>query len=161
MGEKFPLRTHFLIREKQFARELRELFRNIFGIYLTSLFLPVIFLSLMPFILRPKKRHQVFRRDGYKCQDCGSNLRLIAHHLCLRKKGGTDSIENLITLCDSCHKKRHPFIVSTEARKRAWKTRSQGGRKCRSSKNSPLSRIARLSEPSSALLNSSSNSSKD
>lgn len=115
------------------------------GIYLTSLFSSVIFFLLMPFILRPKKRHQVFRRDGYKCQDCGSNLRLIAHHLCLRKKGGTDLIENLITLCDSCHKKRHPFIVSAEARKQAVKTRYGGAKSCQSSKNSSLSKVVRLS----------------
>lgn len=29
------------------------------------------------------------------------------HHIIYRSKGGSDEIENLITLCETCHKKLH------------------------------------------------------
>ena len=45
-------------------------------------------------------------RDGFSCQHCGKeNCRLEAHHIVYRRNGGKDTIKNLITLCDKCHKK--------------------------------------------------------
>ncbi|MCP4107452.1 MAG: hypothetical protein GY749_18225 [Desulfobacteraceae bacterium] len=45
-------------------------------------------------------------RDGYTCRICGrKHVRLEAHHIIPGNKGGKDTIRNLITLCESCHKK--------------------------------------------------------
>jgi len=45
-------------------------------------------------------------RDGYTCQECGKkDCRLEAHHIVPRRLKGSDSIGNLITLCDKCHDK--------------------------------------------------------
>ncbi len=47
-------------------------------------------------------------RDGYQCQQCGKrNCRLEAHHIAYREHGGKDTLTNLVTLCDSCHRKVH------------------------------------------------------
>ena len=47
-------------------------------------------------------------RDSYRCQECGkSNCRLEAHHIVYREHGGKDTLTNLVTLCDSCHKNVH------------------------------------------------------
>lgn len=47
-------------------------------------------------------------RDGYQCQRCGKrHCRLEAHHIVYRELGGKDTLTNLMTLCDSCHRKVH------------------------------------------------------
>lgn len=62
-------------------------------------------------------RQYVLWRDGYSCQCCGAHttkkkeVQLHVHHLESRKTGG-DAPSNLITLCDSCHKKFHKGIIT-------------------------------------------------
>lgn len=52
------------------------------------------------------RKEAVMNRDSYTCQICGAkNTRLEVHHIVYRSKGGTDDEDNLITLCESCHKK--------------------------------------------------------
>jgi RRXRR protein/HNH endonuclease len=52
-------------------------------------------------------------RDGYTCQNCGKKQgRLEAHHLIYRGQGGKDSLTNLLTLCEACHKKVHEGKVT-------------------------------------------------
>lgn len=46
------------------------------------------------------------RRDRNRCVDCGRPAD-VAHHLLERRHGGTDEADNLVALCDDCHKKRH------------------------------------------------------
>jgi len=47
-------------------------------------------------------------RDNYVCQCCKTkNGTLNAHHIMYRSNGGADTLDNLITLCESCHKKLH------------------------------------------------------
>lgn len=53
-------------------------------------------------------RKEVFLRDLYTCQACGCGVGISkgdAHcdHKVAKDKGGTDDIENLQTLCASCH----------------------------------------------------------
>lgn len=49
-----------------------------------------------------------FNRDNYKCQCCKTkNGTLNAHHIIYRSRGGADTLDNLITLCEDCHKKLH------------------------------------------------------
>ena len=52
-------------------------------------------------------------RDGYACQQCGKqHTRLEAHHIVFRQQGGKDSLTNLVTLCEPCHKKVHQGKVT-------------------------------------------------
>jgi 5-methylcytosine-specific restriction endonuclease McrA len=48
-------------------------------------------------------RRKVLRRDGWRCQSCGTMSNLQVHHKEFRSHSGDDSEENLITLCTSCH----------------------------------------------------------
>ena len=50
-------------------------------------------------------RSQALERDHHCCVVCGSDHRLHVHH-----KGDPDdhALDNLETLCASCHRKRHP-----------------------------------------------------
>jgi ATP-dependent DNA helicase RecQ len=52
-------------------------------------------------------RQQVLRRDGWRCQSCGSMSSLEVHHKQFRSLSGHDSEENLITLCAMCHASLH------------------------------------------------------
>jgi len=52
-------------------------------------------------------RQQVLRRDGWRCQCCGTMSNLEVHHQQFRSNSGDDSEGNLITLCAGCHRKKH------------------------------------------------------
>ncbi len=52
-------------------------------------------------------RQQVLRRDGWRCQSCGTMSNLEIHHREFRSHSGSDSEENLITLCTACHHTLH------------------------------------------------------
>ena len=52
-------------------------------------------------------RNQVLRRDGWRCQVCGSTKNLQIHHKTLRSQQGSDDDLNLITLCAYCHDNLH------------------------------------------------------
>jgi 5-methylcytosine-specific restriction endonuclease McrA len=52
-------------------------------------------------------RHQVLRRDSWRCQSCGAMSNLEVHHKEFRSHSGHDSDENLITLCTTCHAYMH------------------------------------------------------
>ena len=47
-------------------------------------------------------RRQILQRDGYTCRHCNGTSGLAVHHLKARHQGGTNSPENLITLCEVC-----------------------------------------------------------
>jgi endogenous inhibitor of DNA gyrase (YacG/DUF329 family) len=47
-------------------------------------------------------------RDKQKCCECGiENVHLVVHHITPRTKGGKDELNNLKTLCNTCHIKTH------------------------------------------------------
>ena len=52
-------------------------------------------------------RQEILRRDGWRCQSCGSMSNLEVHHTEFRSHGGADSADNLITLCRRCHRGAH------------------------------------------------------
>ena len=52
-------------------------------------------------------RNQVLRRDGWRCQSCGTMSTLEVHHKDFRSHSGGDCSENLITLCAKCHASVH------------------------------------------------------
>jgi len=53
-----------------------------------------------------KKRKKILKRDNFTCQDCGSKNHLQVHHLTY-KNIGNERLNELITVCAHCHKKRH------------------------------------------------------
>ena len=58
------------------------------------------------------RREAILHRDNYTCQCCGKkNCRLEVHHVKFRSNGGTDDEENLLTLCEDCHKGVHAGTV--------------------------------------------------
>ena len=56
-------------------------------------------------------REAVFVRDKYTCRICGRTVSdevvLHAHHIVPRSAGGTDRINNLLTVCHKCHTPRN------------------------------------------------------
>lgn len=51
-------------------------------------------------------RKAVILRDGCKCKECGkSNCKLEVHHIKPKRLGGSNTLRNLITLCEKCHQK--------------------------------------------------------
>jgi 5-methylcytosine-specific restriction endonuclease McrA len=52
-------------------------------------------------------RQLVLRRDGWRCQSCGTTANLEVHHRQFRSRLGDDSEANLITLCAVCHAGAH------------------------------------------------------
>ena len=70
--------------------------------------------NLAPLRLDPisyeRLRRQVLRRDGWRCQMCGTMSNLEVHHKEFRSHSGDDSEENLITLCAACHYEIHNIV---------------------------------------------------
>ena len=62
----------------------------------------------------PKKRMKVLNRDNRKCRICGrspernSDIELHIHHIRPWSLGGLSNIENLVTLCHTCHNGLEP-----------------------------------------------------
>jgi 5-methylcytosine-specific restriction endonuclease McrA len=54
-----------------------------------------------------RRRREILRRDGWRCQKCGAMFDLEVHHQVFRSHGGPHSEENLITLCTACHAAVH------------------------------------------------------
>ncbi len=52
-------------------------------------------------------RKAVYRRDGYRCALCDSTAGLQVHHCIHRSEGGSNQMQNLITLCWKCHAVAH------------------------------------------------------
>lgn len=51
-------------------------------------------------------RKAVILRDGCMCKECGkSNTKLEVHHIKPRRLNGSNTSDNLITLCSKCHQK--------------------------------------------------------
>ena len=53
-------------------------------------------------------KQYVLHRDGYCCKKCGKDkTELHVHHIIFRCNGGTNSPDNLIILCETCHNSLH------------------------------------------------------
>lgn len=56
-------------------------------------------------------RHNIFKRDGQKCQYCGTHKDLTLDHLVPRSKGGKSSWTNLVTACKKCNAKKGDEMI--------------------------------------------------
>jgi len=73
-------------------------------------------------------RAYVLSRDGYKCRKCKTQKgKLHVHHIIFRSECGTDSPENLTTLCESCHSKLHAGEFSIKQKKSETKHATEIG----------------------------------
>jgi 5-methylcytosine-specific restriction endonuclease McrA len=75
------------------------------------------------------KRKKVFKRDGYRCQKCGTNSRLNCHHTYYMagRKPWEYPLSALTTLCQECHTNLH---AETKIRTRSSKpAKKEGGNK--------------------------------
>ena len=62
-------------------------------------------------------REYVLYRDGHKCSHCGkTNVVLNVHHVESRQTGG-DRPDNLITLCEKCHRDYHADKIELKIKK--------------------------------------------
>ncbi len=54
----------------------------------------------------------VRERDGYRCSHCGCpDLILHTHHVIPLSRGGSNNMSNLTTLCEKCHRAKHPHMT--------------------------------------------------
>jgi hypothetical protein len=56
--------------------------------------------------LNARKRFEILKRDGFKCQYCGKgspDVELEVDHILPVKSGGTDDPDNLMTACTECN----------------------------------------------------------
>jgi len=60
------------------------------------------------------RRQKVLKRDNYVCQICGlrstrvDDVRFDVDHIVPKSESGSHALENLQTLCPSCHANKHP-----------------------------------------------------
>jgi 5-methylcytosine-specific restriction endonuclease McrA len=62
-------------------------------------------------------RTKVFERDNSQCVICYTPVayrNAHCHHILARKHGGDETLENLVTLCQSCHAKQHQLYGTPE-----------------------------------------------
>lgn len=57
--------------------------------------------------MRPSVRFAVLQRDEFRCRYCGrtaaATLQLHVDHIHPRSKGGSDTLDNLVTACSECN----------------------------------------------------------
>lgn len=56
-------------------------------------------------IMKPS-RALIYKRDGHKCQYCGSTRGLTIDHVVPKSRGGGDTWENMVVACSSCNTKK-------------------------------------------------------
>ena len=60
-------------------------------------------------------RHEVFKRDKYRCVECGATKEkrcLHIDHIIPVSRGGTDELDNLQTLCEGCNLAKKNRIIN-------------------------------------------------
>ena len=55
-------------------------------------------------VIPDKIVNEVLERDHHECQVCKSKNKLQVHHIIKQKNGGKNTMDNLVTLCSSCHR---------------------------------------------------------
>ena len=77
------------------------------------------------------RRRKALQRDGYTCQMCGLKSTRVddvwfdIDHIVPKSDGGGHELDNLQTLCPSCHAKKHPENINLRTRGRKFSQRNQ------------------------------------
>lgn len=61
-------------------------------------------------------RHEVLKRDDFRCVECGATNKqspLQVDHIIPLSKGGTDELDNLRTLCNTCNISKSDLVHSS------------------------------------------------
>lgn len=74
-------------------------------------------------VMRPS-RALVYKRDGHKCQYCGSTRRLTIDHVLPRSRGGGNTWDNLVVACSSCNTKKGDKLLEQTGMKLARKPKA-------------------------------------
>lgn len=67
-------------------------------------------------MISKKKRFDIFKRDGFKCQYCGRtppDIILEIDHIIPKYEGGKDNIHNYITACFDCNRGKGETSLAT------------------------------------------------
>lgn len=56
-------------------------------------------------------RQNIFRRDGFACQYCGTTKDLTIDHIIPRSKKGRSTWKNMVTACKSCNAKKGDLFL--------------------------------------------------
>ena len=56
-------------------------------------------------------RAMIYKRDGHKCQYCGSTKSLTIDHIIPRSRGGEDTWENLVVACMPCNTRKSDKLL--------------------------------------------------
>ena len=59
-------------------------------------------------------RQKVYERDNYRCRFCNYSMGLHPHHIKYKSAGGSDTLDNLVTLCWICHRAVHDGFLTCE-----------------------------------------------
>ena len=92
-----------------------------------------------------QRRADVFDRDDWSCRCCGleargdGNVELHAHHVDPRSEGGSDALENLLTLCRHCHRKLHGNVPMAPVTNDAGKAVQRAAQRAQRSPEDSLS----------------------
>ena len=62
-----------------------------------------------------EKRMQRLMMDGFRCQMCGSGTNLQVHHISYDNLRKDAEIDDLVTLCKTCHEKVHSTDLERKA----------------------------------------------
>lgn len=62
---------------------------------------------------RPFGSRKAKVRDGFSCRICGFDLAVHTHHIMHKKDGGSNHLDNLITLCPNHHALAHAGILTS------------------------------------------------
>ena len=54
-----------------------------------------------------RKRYVVLKRDNWRCVYCGARATQVHHKRYAKKNIGKEPIKWLVSVCESCHDKRH------------------------------------------------------
>ena len=56
-------------------------------------------------------RSMIYKRDGHKCQYCGSTKNLTIDHIIPRSRGGEDTWQNLVVACNPCNTRKSDKLL--------------------------------------------------
>jgi len=56
-------------------------------------------------------RQNIFRRDGFKCQYCGTSKDLTIDHVIPKSKRGRSTWKNMVTACKSCNSRKGDYFL--------------------------------------------------
>lgn len=68
-------------------------------------------------------RTLIYKRDGNKCQYCGSTKSLTIDHVVAKSRGGNDTWDNLVVACSPCNTKKGDKLLENTSMKLVRKPR--------------------------------------